>query len=187
MKTFALLLAALLTGTHPVQAAADEVSIAFDPAQTEIRFTLGDVLHTVHGTFKLKQGTVRIDRATGKASGEFVVDVASGTTGGSIRDKRMHKEILESARYPEAVFTPTRVEGQLAADGNSTVQVHGTLNIHGAPHEITLPVSVHTAGRQTTVDTHFTIPYELWGMKNPSNFLLKVSDKVEIDIHTVLK
>ena len=174
-----------MIATHPARSAADEVLI--DPAQTEIRFTLGDVLHTVRGTFKLKRGTVRLDRATGKASGELVVDVASGNTGGAARDKRMHKEILESARYPEAVFMPTRAEGQLAAEGNSTVQLHGTLNIHGASHEITLPVSIHTAGGQTTADTHFTMPYVSWGMKNPSNFILKVSDKVEIAIHTVIQ
>ena len=36
--------------------AAAENSIELDPARTSIAFTLGDVLHTVHGTFKLKRG-----------------------------------------------------------------------------------------------------------------------------------
>ncbi len=181
MKTAILFLAAALS------AFAQPQSLELDPARTEIRFTLGDTLHTVHGTFKLKRATLRLDPATGAASGEIVVDVTSGSTGGGARDKRMHKEILESAQYPEAVFTPDRVEGKPAATGDSTVRVHGTLTIHGAPHELTLPVAIHAAAGSTTADTHFTMPYVEWGMKNPSNFLLKVGKTVEVEIHTAVK
>ena len=63
-------------------------------------FTLGDVLHTVRGSFKLKRGSVRFDPDTGQAGGEIVVDVTSGNTNGDARDRRMDKAILESARYP---------------------------------------------------------------------------------------
>jgi phage host-nuclease inhibitor protein Gam len=40
-------------------------------------------------------------------------------------------------------------------------------------------------GSQYIATTHFTTPYVQWGMKNPSNFLLKVEDKVEIDVRAV--
>src|SRR5690349_13265330 len=84
--------------------ATDEIVLDLNPAQTEINFTLPDVLHTVHGTFQLKSGTVRFDPATGAASGAVIVDVSSGASGSPARDRRMHKEILESGRYPEAIF-----------------------------------------------------------------------------------
>jgi polyisoprenoid-binding protein YceI len=99
-----------------------------------------------------------------------------------MRDKRMQKEILESQKYPEAVFTPDRVDGRLAAQGPSEVDVHGRINIHGADHELTLHFKVVAESGQYAVSTHFTIPYVQWGMKNPSNFLLKVEDKVEMDV-----
>lgn len=160
---------------------ADTV-LELNPAKTEIAFTVSDTLHTVHGAFKLKRGSIRFDPETGKASGEIVIDVPSGASGSGMRDKRMQKEILESQKYPEAVFTPNHVDGRPAAQGASEVDAHGTIRIHGADHELTLHFKVVAEGGQYTASTHFTIPYVQWGMKSPSNFLLKVEDKVEIDV-----
>jgi hypothetical protein len=33
-----------------------------------------------------------------------------------------------------------------------------------------------------TATIHFTLPYAKWGMKNPSNLFLHVSDSVEVDL-----
>src|ERR1700730_2135863 len=75
---------------------AQETALQIDPDRTKVEFTLGDVLHTVHGTFLLTRGNIRFDTATGKASGELVVDATSGESGSSARDKRMHSNILQS-------------------------------------------------------------------------------------------
>jgi polyisoprenoid-binding protein YceI len=162
-------------------------SFDLDPSKTEIHFTLHDVLHTVHGTFALKRGTIQWEPGTGSASGEIVVDVSSGKSGSDSRDRRMHKEILESQRYPEAVFTPDHLEGQVAPQGESQVDVHGTFQIHGTKHELVLHFQVQAGGDQNQylASTTFSIPYVTWGMKNPSNFLLKVDDKVEMEIRAV--
>jgi polyisoprenoid-binding protein YceI len=98
--------------------AAGESTVELDPGRTSIGFTLDSVLHTVHGSFKLKRGSVKFDTGTGKASGEMLIDVTSGESGNGSRGKRMHKEILESARLPEAVFTPDHVSGDLAPSGS---------------------------------------------------------------------
>jgi polyisoprenoid-binding protein YceI len=180
MKPY-LLLFALCT----LPLAAGESAVELDPARTTITFTLGDVLHTVHGTFKLKHGSIRFDSSTGKASGEIVVDVASGNSGNGGRDKRMHKEILESARYPEAVFTADHVSGELAPHGASELDVHGAFQIHGASHEMTFHFRAQANDGEVASSTGFTIPYVQWGMKNPSNFLLRVSDKVDMNIQAV--
>jgi len=160
----------------------EEIVFDLDPVHTEIQFTLSDVLHTVHGTFQLKSGSVRFDPATGKAAGELIVDVTSGESGSKGRDRRMHKDVLESQRYPEAVFIPDHVAGSIAPEGAAQVEVHGVFKIHGAEHELMLAVQVERKGDQLTATTHFVVPYAKWGMKNPSTFLLRVGDKVEIDI-----
>jgi len=164
---------------------AQETVLEMDPAQTKVEYTLGDLLHTVHGVFTLKSGSIHFDPATGKAGGEMVVDAASGSSGSTARDHRMHKEILESTKFPDIVFRPTHVAGRIAPRGTSQVEVHGIFSIHGADHEIVMPAEVDAAGAEYKLFAHFEVPYVKWGMKNPSNFILRVNDKVEIGIHTV--
>ena len=164
---------------------AQEIALDLDPAQTKVEYKLGATLHTVEGTFALKRGHISFDPESGKAAGELVVDTTSGQSGNNSRDRNMHKSVLESARYPEIIFRPDRVEGKVAPQGRSQVQLHGTFTIHGADHEMTVPVDVEiTDGRYTAI-AHFQIPYVKWGMKNPSTFLLRVSDKVDLTVQAV--
>jgi polyisoprenoid-binding protein YceI len=164
---------------------AQDTVLEIDPAQTKVEFTLGDVLHTVHGTFQLKRGNIRFDTVTGKASGELVVDAASGASGSDARDQRMHAKILESSRYTEIVFRPDSVEGKVLPEGASEVRLHGIFSMHGAEHELSIPLDVQAAGGRFTATGRFLVPYVKWGLKNPSTLILRVSDKVQIDIHTV--
>lgn len=163
-------------------AAANDVRLQLDPAHTEVTFTLGDVLHTVHGVFRLKSGEIQFDPDTGKAAGELIVDAASGDSGSRSRDSRMGKNILESARFPEITFTPDHVQGKVSLEGDSQVQVHGMFRIHGAAHELVLPVQVHAAQQRLTASARFNVPYVKWGMKNPSTLFLRVNDQVQIEI-----
>jgi len=160
----------------------EEIVVELDPTQTEIHFTLPDVLHTVHGTFQLKSGTIRFDPATSTASGAVIVDVTSGASGSAARDRKMHKDVLESQRYPEAVFTPGRVEGRFASEGVTELQVHGLIKIHGAEREMMFQTRVEIKGDQLIANLHLVMPYTQWGIKNPSTFILRVSDKVQLDI-----
>ena len=162
---------------------AQELFLVLDPAQTRIDFTLGDVLHTVHGAFKLKHGAVHVDPATGAATGLVVVDATSGDSGNGGRDRKMHKDILESQKYPEIAITPVRIQGQLAREGASQIELQGLFKIHGTEHEITMKVAVQIEGDRLTAVIQFVVPYAQWGMKNPSTFIFRVSDKVDIDIH----
>ena len=164
-------------------AQSQELRLHFDPAKATIAFTLGDILHTVHGTFQLKSGDVEYKSDTKTVSGNLVVDATSGQSGNRSRDRKMHKEILQSDQYPVISFRPDRIEGNVATLGTSNIQVHGTFSIHGADHELTIPVKLEVFPDHWTADSHFTIPYVKWGIKNPSTFVLRVSETVEIDVH----
>jgi|SRR5580704_4098313 polyisoprenoid-binding protein YceI len=167
-----------------IVAAAQGVVFQLDPQHTTVNFTLGDVLHTVRGTFRLKQGSLRLDPASGKLTGEIVVDARSGESGSGMRDRKMHREVLESDRYPEIAFRPDRVDGTVSLQGKSSVRVHGIFAIHGSDHELTVPAEVEVASDHWTATLHFAVPYANWGMKNPSTLFLRVSESVDIDLTT---
>ncbi|HEY6371602.1 MAG TPA: YceI family protein [Candidatus Sulfotelmatobacter sp.] len=172
----------ILLAASVIFATAQDTSFQLDPDQTSVKFTLGDVLHTVHGTFHLKHGALQFEPASGKISGEIVVDAQSGESGSGMRDRKMHKEVLESERYPEIAFRPDKIEGPVASQGKSSVKVHGLFHIHGVNREITVPAEVEMSPDHWTATVHFTVPYAKWGMKNPSTLFLRVNDSVEIDL-----
>jgi polyisoprenoid-binding protein YceI len=176
-----LSLAGMLAAQAPTP--AQELVLQLDPARSGAEITLPATMHTVHGTFVAKHGTIHFDPASGRADGEIVFDAASGNTGNDGRDHKMHHDVLESQRYPEIVFRPDRAEGAFTASGTSTLQVHGRFGIHGAEHEITIPVEVSFTGNAWTAKASFQVPYVKWGMKNPSTLFLHVPDSVTVRIH----
>lgn len=161
---------------------AQDMSVQLDPAGTQIEFTLSASFHTVHGSFQLKNGAIHFNPTTGVASGAVIVDATTAETGNTSRDRKMHAEVLESKRYPEVTFRPTRILGSVPAQGESEVQVEGIFRLHGADHPMTLTVPLQISGDTVSAQTRFTVPYVAWGLKNPSTFLLHVSDKVQVEM-----
>jgi polyisoprenoid-binding protein YceI len=175
---------ALLSGMF---AQAQQKTFTLDTAQTKINFTVDSTLHTVHGDFHLKRGSIQFDNSTGTAGGELVVDSASGESGSDGRDKKMHKDILESQKYADIVFTPQHIKGTVADQGKSTVEVEGVLTMHGKSKPVTMPLEVQLQNGAGSADGSFSVKYQEWGMKNPSTFILRVNEKVEIHVHGVGK
>jgi hypothetical protein len=54
--------------------------------------------------------------------------------------------------------------------------------LHGQEHDVTVPAEIKTEGKTLSITTHMEIPYIQWGLKNPSNFLLHVSETVSIEM-----
>ena len=183
MRKGALIFCFLLAAS--VFAVAQNSVFELDPQQSRVTFTLPATMHTVHGTFAVKSGRVSFNAATGAAGGEIVVDATSGRTGNDGRDQKMHRDILESARFPQIVFTPQRVTGEVPAEGKSRVTIEGSMMLHGQPHAVSLTVPIEAHAGQVSGDAEFVVPYIQWGLKNPSNFLLRVSEKVTVEIHAV--
>jgi polyisoprenoid-binding protein YceI len=161
---------------------AQAATIELDRSKTKITFILADVLHTVRGTFQLKQGRIEFDPAAKTISGQVIVDAASGNSGSGARDKRMNKNVLESQRYPEIRFTPARITGGISLTNSSPVIVTGAFEIHGEPHQVAIPMNVRIDGETVTARAEFVVPYVAWGMKDPSTFVLRVDKKVTVDV-----
>jgi polyisoprenoid-binding protein YceI len=172
----------LAVGSAGAQSTPSKLTLHFDPAGTRIYWTLKDVLHVVHGTFQLKGGMMTLDESTGEADGEIIVETATGESGNGSRDRRMKEDVLESKKYPEAIFHPLKVTGAVRAGQTQTITVEGTFTIHGADHPLFLQVKTTRNGNALTAKTSFVVPYVDWGMKDPSTMMLRVAKDVKIDI-----
>jgi polyisoprenoid-binding protein YceI len=164
------------------QTAESQLVFSLDPAQSNVHWTLGSSLHTVHGTFAFKQGSLQIDPASRKVGGEIIADATTGNSGNDSRDKKMHKDVLESGRFSEVIFRPDSFTGKLASQGDSTVEVHGTFILRGSEHELTVPAKVTLAGDHWTGSASFSVPFIEWGLKNPSTWFSKVDHVVNVEL-----
>jgi polyisoprenoid-binding protein YceI len=180
----ALLLLLLLV---PFPAAAATYTFELDPATTRVEFTFGATLHTVDGTMKARQGEVQVDPDTHTASGRFVLDATSAQTGIGRRDAKMHEKILESARFPDIVFEPQRVSGQLNPVGRGQFELHGILELHGTKRPMDMTVISNSDGTHVTATGKMIVPYLEWGLKDPSFFILRVEKEVRVTIHAAGK
>jgi polyisoprenoid-binding protein YceI len=166
-----------------VALAQDRLTLRCNPAQTTANITLSATMHTVHGSFRSRECELQFDPATGAISGEVVFDATSGKTGNEGRDKKMHNDVLESSRYPEIAYRPDRVEGKVGDGVSSNLTVHGMFRIHGAEHEMSIPVEAKLAGDHWSADGKFKVPYIAWGMKNPSKAFIRVGETVDVEFH----
>lgn len=162
--------------------ATHEIALTLDPAQTKLHFSVDSTLHTVHGTFALKSGSLKFDPQTGKASGSIVVNTVSGETGNNSRDQRLHKEILETWKFAEATFRPSQIDGQVSLTAPSDFKVKGIITLHGTDHELVADVHSDFTGDHWKGTAKFDVPYTRWGIKDPSNFLLKVKPVVNVEL-----
>ncbi len=156
-----------------------------NPDQSEVAFSLGDVLHQVHGTFHVQSGSVQFNHSSSQMSGAIVVAAGSGKSGNGTRDHRMSVDILDAPRFAEVTFNPRHLNGAISASGDSAVQVDGVFTLHGTPHDLTVPMQIHIDGKTCTAKTNFVIPYVKWGLKDPSTFLLRVNKEVGMEITLV--
>ncbi|HEX5234713.1 MAG TPA: YceI family protein [Silvibacterium sp.] len=187
VRTCTCLCLTLLLLTISAHAQQSGIDLTFDPASTAVHWTLGAVLHTVHGTFSFKSGVVHLDPRTGHMTGLLVVDATSGKSGDSARDQKMHQSILESSRYPTITFRPIHLTGTFQPNRAQTLTVDGVLNLHGQDHPLRLTVNLRPNSNTMSVATRFDVPYVQWGLKDPSTFVLRVSKEVSVDIEATVQ
>lgn len=162
---------------------AQHQTFSVDPSTSQVGFTLGGSGHHVQGTFQVQSGSIDFDPAAHIISGSIVVAAGSGNSGEPSRDKKMNSDVLNTDNFSEITFAPNSFTGNLVASGDSTIQVAGVFTLHGTPHNITVPMQIHSDGTNLAAKGQFTVPYAQWGLKDPSIFILKVAKEVHIDLN----
>ena len=164
---------------------AQHQTFTVNPDASQVAFSLGGNTHHVDGTFHVRSGSIDFDCGAQSISGSVIVAAGSGNSGDQGRDKKMNTDVLDVAHFAEVSFVPGSYQGTIAPSGDSTIQVTGVFTLHGAPHDLTVPMRIHIDGATLAAKTRFTVPYVRWGLKDPSIFILKVAKEVDIDLTLV--
>ncbi|ACC73304.1 YceI family protein [Paraburkholderia phymatum] len=89
------------------------------------------------GKFKKSSGTVTLDRAAKTGAVDVTIDTTSIDTGNDKLDKHLQTpEFLDAAKYPTATYKGT----QIRFDGDTPVEVIGTLTLHGVTKPLNLKI-----------------------------------------------
>lgn len=130
------------------------------PAESEVRFTLGEVLSgvptTVVGSTDQVAGEIAIDPENPANSmvGVILINARTFATDNNFRNRAIHNEILETNEFEFVRFTPTAISG---FPENPTVgdtlefQITGDLTIRDITHEVTFDAAV-TAVSETRLE-----------------------------------
>lgn len=165
--------------------AGEMLVLHLDPEETSLDFILEATMHTVHGHLGSASGRIAFDPASTLASGELVIDLGGAETGVGRRDKKMHAKILETDRYPTAVFRVNRIDlPRSLQQGRNELQLHGELELRGTRHPVLLPAVAQLDGDRITATAWLDIPYIDWGLEDPSFFVLRVAKTVRVEIET---
>ncbi len=168
----------------PLAASAEERLLVLRPEKTSVTFKLKATAHEVNGVLALDAGQIRFDPATGAASGQITIDLRHAETGNGLRDREMHRTVLETDRYPQIVFRPERLVGAVADSGVSNVVLMGTVVLHGDEHKLRLAARIKVAGERVSAEVTFGVPYVEWGLHDPSFLVLRVAPVVAVTVLT---
>jgi polyisoprenoid-binding protein YceI len=176
------LVAATFLALGPASASADELVLTLQPEKTSVTFRVRAPILDIDGVLALDSGQIRFDPDTGMAAGQITIDLRQARTGNWLRDREMRTLVLETERWPLAVFRPDRVLGALARSGVSDLVIAGIVVVHGTEHAFVLPVKVDLSGDAMSAEAVFEIPYVAWGLRNPSIFFLRVAPVAAVTV-----
>jgi polyisoprenoid-binding protein YceI len=143
-------------------------------------------LHTVEGSVRLASGELRIDPDAGSASGELVLDAKSADTGLARRDANMHRDVLESAKYPTIVFRAESLDVSRRDAKSADVVLRGTLTLHGQSRPFAIPAKLTAPDPEhVTVSAAFRVPYVDWGVVDYSTLVLRVDRFVDVAVEAL--
>ncbi len=141
---------------------SDLSTFEIDAAQSEVRFTLNELLGgeptTVVGTTNLVSGPISFsaDAPQDAKLGEIAVNARGFATDNGFRNRAIHNAILDTGGYEYIRFVPTAITGlpdALTLGEPASLEISGTLTIKNISHEVTFSAQV-TPVSQTELAGH---------------------------------
>ena len=141
------------------------------------------------GTTNLVSGTLTIDADGTIAPGsKLTIDLRGLKSDQDQRDGFIQNRTLETAKFPNAEFVPTKVTGlekMIPSTGQAGISLTGNLTIHGVTKEVTFqgiatcnPRNNSVAGRAKT-----SLTFDEFGLSQPKiGRLASVDNKIDLEL-----
>ena len=167
---------------------------AIVPSASTVAYRVGETFFTQNrfkvaiGTTQAIQGDVYIDRAHPASSriGTITIDISTFRSDSARRDRAIRDRWLESARYPNAQFTPTAIRGLpgVYTDGQDIpIQVLGNLLVRDATKPVTFTGTIRLAGNVLTGEVQTTILMTDFGFDPPTILgMLQAENQVQLEL-----
>ncbi len=137
------------------------------------------------------QVVINPDGSIDTTNSKFIVDVSTLQTDESMRDNFVRRNVLDTAKFPNAVFVPKQVTGlpaNLPQTGDVTFKVTGDLTIRDQTKPVTWDVtgSVNNGVASGKATTSFT--FEDFNLKQPQvPVVLSLVDKITLNVTVALQ
>jgi polyisoprenoid-binding protein YceI len=124
---------------------------------------------------------------------KITVDLTALASDSGQRDRFIKSNTLETQRFPEAVFVPTKVEGltlPLAASGDLAFRIVGQMTIKGVTKDLTFDVKATRSGADLTATSNVTPAFQFgtFGMTQPRVFsVLSIKDEIRLEVQLVAR
>ncbi len=177
-----------------IAAAVVVLAAAAAPAGQPARFELerDQVLLTVQGALGNKQlsGVSRALRGSVEeqpAGGVRILaraPVASFETGNPTLDALLAKA-ADADRFPTIELEAQAPAGK--RNGQFTVQLEGTLTLHGVAQRVTAPLRVLHEGKTLFVKTSFPLDLAAFGLQPPTVAGMRLGTRVQVELYALLR
>ncbi len=181
--------------TQPSAAPLDGgVELTLVSGANEARYRVREELANVSAPFdaigKTQQvsGAIVLDKS-GKvvpAQSKITINLASLTSDESRRDRYVQRRTLETAQFPNAIFTVTEVTGLPAAlpnEGDHTFKLTGDFTIKDVTKPVSWDVTASFSPQEVTGSANTSITFEQFELDKPSVLIvLSLADTLKLEI-----
>jgi polyisoprenoid-binding protein YceI len=104
-------------------------------------------------------------------------------------ERRMNDQVLELAKYPEAVYKGSEVSITPLEDGHYSVALNGMLNFHGVSSMQSITARVAVSGSVLTASGGFTLKQSVYGVRPVSvaGGALRIKDELKFSFEIVAR
>lgn len=147
-----------------------------------------DLSDAVLTSDKVTGGFTLLPDGTFAPSSKIVVDLNALQSDNNLRDDTVRRQVLDTRRFPQATFVPSRTEGlalPLAASGDLSFRLIGEMTVHGVTKTVVFDVKAQRSGPELSATATVTPAFQFvtFGMTQPRVFtVLSIKDEIRLEV-----